>query len=207
MRHVKRLHIFIMVVSLSFLIACATTKIQSVWSDASYQGGPMIKVFVMGLSKDQTIKRLYEDEFARQLKMHGTQAFPSYTVIPTEKMSDDSFIKEKINEIGVDAALVTRLVDTKTIQRTYPPEMYYVPAPYYRGWHGYYRSSYQYMVSPGYTTTEQTVVLETNLYSMQNDQLIWSALSETFVEGSAQGLIKSLVQKLIDDMAARDLLP
>ena len=207
MRHVKRLDIFIMVVSLSFLIACATTKIQSVWSDASYQGGPMIKVFVMGLSKDQTIKRLYEDEFARQLKMHGTQAFPSYTVIPPEKMSDDSFIKEKINEIGVDAALVTRLVDTKTIQRTYPPEMYYVPAPYYRGWHGYYRSSYQYMVSPGYTTTEQTVVLETNLYSMQNDQLIWSALSETFVEGSAQGLIKSLVQKLIDDMAARDLLP
>lgn len=82
--------------------------------------------------------------------------------------------------------IFTRLVDTKTIQKTYPAEVYYVPAPYYRGWHGYYRSSYQYMVSPGYNTTkEQTVVLETNLYSMQNDQLIWSALSETFFEGSA----------------------
>ena len=63
------------------------------------------------------------------------------------------------------------------------------------------------MMSPGYTTTEKTVVLETNVYSTQNDQLIWSALSETFVEGSAKSLINSLVNKLVDDMEAKNLLP
>ena len=207
MRHISRLHIIIGLVSLSFLAACATTEIKSVWSDASYQGGPLLRVFVMSFSKNQTVKRLYEDEFVNQLKERGVQAFPSYSVVPQEKMSDESFIKEKIKELGVDASIVTRLVDTKTIQQYYPPTMVYVPPPYYRGWHGYYWNSYQYMMSPGYTTTEKTVVLETNVYSTQNDQLIWSALSETFVEGSAKSLINSLVNKLVEDMEAKNLLP
>jgi hypothetical protein len=122
-------------------------------------------------------------------------------------MGDENYISEKIKELGVDATLVTRLVDKKTIQTYYPPQMYYTPAPYYRGWHGYYRNSYQYMVGPGYTATDEAVVLETNIYSTQNNQLIWSALSETFIEGSSESLIQSLVQKLIKDMAAKDLLP
>jgi hypothetical protein len=207
MKYISRRHITIALVSLSFLAACATTKIQSVWSDASYQGGPLLKVFVMGLAKDQTLKRLYEDEFVSQLKSRNVLAFPSYSVIPQEKMGDEGFIRDKIKELGVDASIVTRLVDSKTVQKYYPPQMYYVPPPHYRGWHGYYMNSYQYMVSPGYTATEQTVVLETNVYSTQNDQLIWSALSETFVEGSAKNLINSLVNKLVDDMAAKNLLP
>ena len=207
MKNISRLHIMIAIVSLSLLAACATTKIQSVWSDASYQGGPLLKVFVMGLAKDQILKRLYEDEFVSQLKQRDVQAFPSYSVIPQEKMGDESYIRDKIKELGADASIVTRLVDSKTVQKYYPPEMYYVPPPYYRGWQGYYMNSYQYMSSPGYTTTEQTVVLETNVYSTQNDQLIWSALSETFVEGSAKGLINSLVNKLVDDMSAKNLLP
>ena len=207
MRYVSRLHIMILLISLSLLAACATTKIQSVWSDASYQGGPLLKVFVMSLAKNQIVKRLYEDEFVTQLKERGVQAFPSYSVIPQEKMGDENFINGKIKELAVDASIVTRLVDTKTIQQYYPPTMVYVPPPYYRGWHGYYWNSYQYMMSPGYTTTEKTVVLETNVYSTQNDQLIWSALSETFVEGSAKSLINSLVNKLVDDMEAKNLLP
>lgn len=207
MRYISRLHIMIALVSLSLLAACATTKIQSVWSDASYQRGPLLKVFVMGLAKDQLLKRLYEDEFVIQLQSRGVQAFPSYSVIPQEKMGDQNFIREKIKELSVDASIITRLVDSKTVQKYYPPEMYYVPPPYYRGWQGYYMNSYQYMISPGYTTTEKTVVLETNVYSTQDDKLIWSALSETFVEDSAKKLIKSLVNKLVDDMEARNLLP
>jgi hypothetical protein len=189
------------------LAACATTEIKTVWIDGSYKGGPLLKILVMGLAKDQTIKRLYEDEFVNQLKAHGVQAVPSYSVIPQEKMGDENYISEKGKELGIDAALVTRLVDRKTIQTYYPPETFYTPAPYYRGWHGYYRSSYDYMVSPGYIATDEAVVLETNIYSMQTNQLIWSALSETFLEGSSKKLIQSLVQKLISDMAAKDLLP
>jgi hypothetical protein len=189
------------------LVSCATTEIKSVWNDASYQGGPLLKIVVMSLAKNQTIKRLYEDEFVSQLKAHGVQAIPGYTVVPQEKMADENYISEKVKELGADAILITRLVDKKTIQTYYPPEIYYTPAPYYRGWHGYYRTSYQYMLTPGYTAQQEAVVLETNIYSTQDNKLIWSALSETFLEGSSEKLIYSLVEKLIKDMAAKDLLP
>jgi hypothetical protein len=189
------------------LVSCATTEIKSVWNDASYQGGPLLKIVVMSLAKNQTIKRLYEDEFVSQLKAHGVQAIPGYTVVPQEKMADENYISEKVKELGADAILITRLVDKKTIQTYYPPEIYYTPAPYYRGWHGYYRTSYQYMMTTGYTAQQEAVVLETNIYSTQDNKLIWSALSETFLEGSSEKLIYSLVEKLIKDMAAKDLLP
>jgi hypothetical protein len=207
MKYKLRIYMCLIVFFAMIMAACATTEIKSVWNDASYHGGPLLKVVVMGLAKDQAVKRLYEDEFVSQLKAHGVQAFPGYSVIPQEKMGDENYILEKIKGLGVDATLVTRLVDKKTIQTYYPPEMYYAPAPHYRGWNGYYRSSYNYMVGPGYTATEEAVVLETNIYSTQNNQLIWSALSETFMEGSSESLIYSLVQKLIKDMAAKDLIP
>ena len=189
------------------IAACATTEIKSVWNDGSYKGGPLLKVLVIGLAKDQTIKRLYEDEFVSQLKAHGVQAIPGYSVIPQEKMGDETYILEKGKELEADATLITRLVDKKTIQTYYPPEMFYAPAPYYRGWHGYYRSSYDYMVSPGYIATDESVVLETNIYNIHDNKLIWSALSETFIEGDAKSIIYSLIQKLIQDMADKDLLP
>ncbi len=207
MKNKVRFYTCIMVCCVMLLAACATTEIKSVWSDATYHGGPLLKVLVMGLAKDQTVKRLYEDEFVDQLKAIGVQAISSYSVIPQDKMGDENYVLEKTKELGVDATLVTRLVDKKTIQTYYPPQMYYTPAPHYRGWHGYYRSSYNYMLSPGYTAREEAVVLETNIYSMQSNQLIWSALSETFLEGSSERLIRSLVQKLIQDMEAKDLLP
>jgi len=207
MKYKLWIYICLVICCAMIIAACATTEIKSVWSDASYQGGPLLKVIVVGLAKDQTIKRLYEDEFVSQLKVHGVQAFPSYSVIPQEKIGDETYILEKGKELGVDAALVTRLVDKKTIQTYYPPAMFYTPAPYYRGWHGYYRSSYDYMVSPGYIATDEAVVLETNVYNIHDNKLIWSALSETFIEGSSKSLISSLVQKLIDDMVAKDLLP
>jgi len=207
MKYKLRIYTYVILCCAMIMAACATTKIKSVWNDASYQGGPLLKVIVVGLAKDKTIKRLYEDEFVNQLKAQGVQAFPSYSVVPQEKIGDENYILEKGKELGVDAALVTRLVDKKTLQTYYPPEMFYTPAPYYRGWHGYYRNSYNYMVSPGYIATDEAVVLETNIYSIQNNKLIWSALSETFLEGSSKSLIQSLVQKLINNMAAKDLLP
>ena len=52
---------------------------------------------------------------------------------------------------------------------------------------------------------DEIVVLETNLYEAKTDKLIWSALSDTFVEtfdrGSSGEMIKSFIQVIIKKLS------
>jgi hypothetical protein len=204
---------------LNLLTACATTTLTSVWRDPDYQAGQIKKMLVIGVSDRPAIKRLYEDEFAKKLRMRGIEAIPSYAVIPPEKMPDQDFVKEKVKELNVDAVLITRLLDKQAVQTFYPPEVEYdvrsypgyipghgfapLPAPYYHDWYGHYYRSYEYVTTPGYTYENQLVRLETNIYLAKNDTLIWSALSDTFVEtdigyGGYGETVESLIKSFVD---------
>ena len=188
------------------LYGCAPTILKTVWVDEAYQGEQLKKVFVMGVSQKATVKRYFEDEFARALKARGTDAITSYATIPQEKMTDKDFITAKIKELGADSVLVTTLVDKKTMDTYYPPEVRY-SGPYYRGgWYGYYSRNYSYYATPGYVVREPVFVLETNVYDVKAEKPIFSALSETCISDSPDALIRSLVQLMIKELAQKQLI-
>jgi hypothetical protein len=193
------------VLFLFILTSCATTTLNSVWKDDNYSG-KVKRVLVIGVSKRPALKRFFEDEFVRQLKARGTDAVAGFTVLPPDKEADMNIIAPKIKELGIDGIIVTRLVDKKTVETYIPGEAYYVPPAHYRGWDSYYSRSYRVIYSPGYTVKDEIVVLETNLYDTGSEQLVWSAMSETFVEGSSDDLIRSFVQVMIKDLYEKSLL-
>jgi len=197
-----------MVLFALILITCApATTMHSVWKDDSYQG-PLKKVLVVGIAKRPAGKRFFEDEFVRQLKSRGVDAVPGYSVFKDDELKDRDRVAKKVRELGFDAVLVTRMVDKKTVETYVPPTVAYVPpAPYRRGgWHGYYMSGYQYIAEPGYTLKDEVVVVETNVYAADDERLIWSALSETFVEGSPDTLIRSFIQTIVDNLELKKLI-
>ena len=102
--------------SLMFAVSCSTTTLKTVWKDDNYQGGKLKEVLIIGVAKNQTIRRLFEDEFASQLKDHRLEAIASYTIIPSEGMLDKSTVDSKVKTLGVDTVLVTSLVE-KTKER------------------------------------------------------------------------------------------
>jgi hypothetical protein len=57
--------------------------------------------------------------------------------------------------------------------------------------------------NPGYTYTNVTVTLETNLYDASNENIVWSGRSATFNPGDVRDVInptaKLIVQNLIDE--------
>jgi hypothetical protein len=72
------------------------------------------------------------------------------------------------------------------MQRTYVPgQAYAVPGSYSR-WGSYYGHAY----SPGYVVEDEYVYIETNLYDVATEKLIWSTQSETIILASDQALIK-----------------
>ena len=186
------------------LAACETTQLNATWKDPSYQAHPG-KIMVIGVSKSPVSRRIFEDEFVRQLNAWGTDAIASYRVLPDKEQNDQAVIKEKMREQGADTVLITRLVRKKTMQ-VYVPGMTYFPPPHYGTWPNYYGYGYQVISTPGYITENEYAVIETNLYDASNEKLIWAASSETGVFGSNQELIKSYIGVMMKAMAGQGLL-
>lgn len=205
-----------------FISSCATTQLTSDWKNPSYHGQPQ-KILVIAVAKKPANKRIFEDEFVRQLKARGVNAVASYTLMPDKKQSDHEAIAAQMKEHGADAVLISRLVSKKTVQTYVPGTVNYQPANYgnwrhnqspgsayyppnYGNWRDYYGHGYQTVYTPGYMAEDEYAIMESNLYDAKNDKLIWSAESETGILGSDQNQIKSYIGVMLDTMAGQKLL-
>jgi PAS domain S-box-containing protein len=124
-------------------------------------------VFVIGIAKKYTNRRIFEDEFVKLLKTYGVNAISSYTVFPFNEMMDKNVITSKMKELGMNTVLITNVVDQER-------------NVYSGSWHGHYSTSYSYSAKPT-MYKEDVYHLETKLYDTSTEKLIWTALSETFL--------------------------
>ena len=200
------------VACLMVVISCSPTNINAVWKDPQYQGGKIKNVLVIGGSTNQIIRRILEDEFAAKLKSRGTSAIQSYNIFPTQATLDQDAIESKSRELGVDAMLVVRILDTK-VKRDLTPQPYNV---YYRGNYFYdWPNRYSRFYTQGsraryyddrYYSEYEVVNVETNLYDVQTGKLIWSGMSDTVIGGSSELEITSLVEVIIKSLSENQLL-
>jgi hypothetical protein len=164
---------------------------------------------VLGVSRKPGPRRIFEDTFAAALGAQGVTAVPSYTVIG-EGQADSVKTSAVLQEGRFDGMFVTRLVDKRTVDSYYPPTTTYVTAPsaYYGGWHGYYSTGYAYTSASGYTVQNQVVNLETNLYRVSDGKLVWSALSQSWLEQAEDpsNEIKPFVRQLVAGLASSKVL-
>jgi hypothetical protein len=155
----------------------------------------------MGISQNKGIQRFFEDEFVRQLRERGTDAVAGYTVLPYDEAMDKNFIAAKTKELSADTVMITRPLGRKT-ERTYVPgQGYAVPGSYHR-WGSYYGHAY----SPGYVVEDEYVYVETNLFDVATEKLIWSAQSETVLLATDQELIKSFIKTMIAKLSSDKLV-
>jgi hypothetical protein len=187
------------------LNGCSQTRVTSVWVDPEYQGDGIDNVFVVGVSRDSSLRRIFEDEFVALFKQRGVNAISSYRVLPDKDLQDEKMLDSKLKEADSDTILMTRLIDIRKDTQYIPPDYVYAPpAHYYGGWHGYYNRAY--MVSPGYTVEYETAVLETNLYDLKSDKLIWSARSDAPTDGKMGKHIKDFARSIITQLAEAKLI-
>ena len=88
---------------------------------------------------------------------------------------NEAKVREQIAASGVDGVVVMRLVYDEN-EVTYNAGTY--PGPYYSFW-GYYGWAYPIAYQPGYLQTDRLVGIETNVYDVETEKLVWSGLSRT----------------------------
>lgn len=199
------------------LAACSTkTTMVTSWAAPGASKAGVKKVLVLGISQDTGLRRSYEDDFAAKLRSRGYEAIAGYTWVPDASQFDQAKIAERAKTEGVTHILITRLVGKKTVTTEVPSTIStvgYGYAPYgpgyYGSWGSYYSVGYGTVVTPGYTTVNDVVTLETNFYdaTKDKDSLIWTGQSETWMDqGGPQSKIESVISAVVWEMRSKGVL-
>jgi hypothetical protein len=156
--------------------SCASTEMTSSWTDPSARGAALQKVAVVALTKDPGLRRMAEDTAASQLT--GAQAVPSYQVLGDADLRNREAVKNMLLTAGFDGVLIMRMAGVT--ERVTP-----VGSPY-GTFDGYYDWAGAAVYAPGYLQTDTIVHVVSNLYSLHDNKLIWSGVSQTFDPASAR---------------------
>jgi hypothetical protein len=196
-------------VGASLLASCASTTMVNSWADPAYADGKLGKVLIIGVAKNAALRRQFEDSFVRSLQSKKVPATSSYQALPDPAEINVASLEPIVRDQGITHVLVTRFVDRKTVTSYVPPSVTTYapayPAYYHGGWYGYYGASYSTVVSPGYTYETEYVHLETNVYDVASNKLIWSGVTETELGGTAQNHVAEFIG-VVTTYMARDKL-
>lgn len=161
-----------------FSLSCSTTRITSSWRepDKTIVIEKLNKVLVVALFKDETSRRRAEDQMAGYLNGKGIMSYNYLDVNFNE--ANEELLRHKIETDGFDGVVTMRLVDVDK-EKIYTPSNISLYPNYYRSFSGYYYRSWYNYSTPGYYSTTKTYVIETNVYSIKSNNIIWSGLTQT----------------------------
>jgi hypothetical protein len=134
----------------------------------------------------------------KRSKKRKIDTIPSYTVIPEMKDLNRENIKQAATVAGVKTVLVSKVVgiDEKNVIFQQTPDYRYTVTP-----HGMYMSAYTFS-GPRVEKFTQ-VRLETGLFEVESEKLIWAATSAIMNPDSADEAIKdfskAIIQQLMKD--------
>lgn len=210
---VKRIFWLTLIITGLVLGACSSTVITGSWKNPDFTGR-VKKVYVVGIAKQETTRRIFEDGFSKQLAMMGATGIPSYGDLKIDEETNQDVIAARIKAHGADSVLMTRAISSRTEQVVNPGYVSapayggrgYYPDPYYRHYGGYYSRSYDMVYQPATVSEFRIVTIEANLYSAASDELIWSAQLETVVEANLDALIDDFIAAVTKDLKDKGLL-
>lgn len=196
----------LLVVVLSLASACASTRIVDRWRNPEVGAISFQKVVAMAIVKDAGRRRVLEDAMAAEITaLGGATAQPAYTIVPDEQVRDDAATRRVFEREGFDGAVMLRVVGSNTTQTYVPGRVTSVPV-YYRTLWGYYRYWVPVEYDPGYVRTDRNVRVETIVYSVKDEQMVWSGLSETVNPDSARRLVRGVAKAVVSDLRRDRLL-
>jgi hypothetical protein len=188
------------------IVACSSTTFDSTWRapDArplQLSGKKAVAIFV---NKNMTLRRTAEDALARQISAHGAQGVAAYTIFGDEDIRDQAKVRAKLQELGFSGIVVMRVAGKET-QVNYTPGTYWT-TPYYRTWGGYWGYGWGAVYDPGYLSVEKVVKLETLVYSLDQDKLVWAGVSRTVEPTQVDSFVTEVAKACAEQMEKDGLL-
>ena len=160
------------------------------------------KVAALVISNDDSLRVAGEESLVRELNARGMQAVATYRIAPQEELRRAETARPWFEKAGVEGVVAVRPVSADT-QQTYSPGTW-VSANYGTLW-GYYGYGWGSVFIPGGVQRETKVVVESTIYSVPRNQLLWAAVTETTNPRDLRGFVEELVKRSVEEMQKQGL--
>jgi hypothetical protein len=175
-----------------FLTACSSsTQVVEQWADTEFNG-KLKNLLVISLNESADSRKVFENGFLLELSNRKIQAKVSYKLLPDYESLDKETVKAAIAGSSIDGVIVLRPVKVTKEDRHVQAQSAGTRYDEFYAYVGDYRPTYD-----SYTTQDTVVHLETNLYAVRGEQLIWTGKTETFNPTDVHVLIAELAEKVI----------
>lgn len=208
----KTLKYFLFFFVAILIASCSSsTRITSSWKapeiSKSFLEGKHVMVLALLPDEDRELQKLMEEKIVSELSAKGVNAISAFQIFgPKYFPTNETEALKRLNGAGTDAVLTVVLLD-KDKQKNYTPGHVSIrPIGYYRSWYGYYRTVYSRVYSPGYYTTSTAFMWESNLYDLNDKNLLYSSQSKTFDPSSISMLSKDYSKVLVQDLTKHGLI-
>ena len=189
------------------------TVITGSWDNPEHPVESFEKILIVGLSDNQSARAVVEQTLADELATEGFNvgtATQEFTSAMRDEMRNDRELADRyLTERGYDGVVIISVLDIKEDTYYVPGTVSYHPTsyyPHYGGYWGYWGTTYTSVYSPGYYENSLSIFLESNLYSLDGDVLIWSAQSRTEDPSSVQGLADNFSRVLVDEIVKEKIM-
>jgi len=133
------------------------------------------KVATFVISADESMRLGPEETLAAELRSRGVDCVAGYTVLPGELARDKEKAQAFLKRVGVAYAILIRVAG-KAEELHYMPGTAWYAGPYYSSFWGYWDYGWSTVYSPGYVYADTVVSLETMVYSVEENTLLWAGL-------------------------------
>ncbi len=193
--------------------ACATTNFQSTWK--APEVGPLnfrgAKVAALVISSSKGFRLPAEDELARQITAQGAEGVAAYTLVPDDAIKDPETARALMEKAGVVGVVSMRVVSNE--QRiTSTPSAFWVGPPHSAMWGrpgwgrpGYWGWGWGFANAP-VIQTDTLVSVETLIFDLSQDKLVWVATSRTTNPSNVQGLVRDLSRASASQLRRQGLI-
>lgn len=190
---------------------CTTSKITSSWKSPNVHSQFYKRILVLGLinEPDRTIRERMEQNVMRELGQMGYDAVCScdeFNPKAFENLSEQQAL-DKLGNSGVDGVLTIVLLDKQKERYYVPGKVNYTPYVQYQNrFYGYYRTMYTRVYDPGYFVENTKYFWESNFYSLEGKELLYSSQSQSFNPSDAQSMGEDYAKLIVKDLAKNNIV-
>ena len=192
-------------IALALAAGCAATKLVSQWRDPATTQVKFTKVLAVMMSPEMLTRRSAEDTLVRILG--PDRAVASYMVFPGEKAPEQEAAKALLREKGFEGVVILRPVDSRTEVQYVPGTVSYAPT-YGSLWGpGYWGYGWGSVYEPGYVTQNTIVRVETVVYDLKQDKLIWASQTDSTNPTGLEKMVSEIAEATAFAIKKQGLVP
>jgi hypothetical protein len=130
------------------------------------------------------------------------QGVPSYRMVPKELLQKPEEAKGWFERAGIQGVVALRLISDEQ-KKTIQPATW--STGYYTSLWGYYGYGWTAVYDPGYSRTDRYVSLETLIFSVPRNALLWAGVSTTENAKTARAVVEDVVKEAVNEMEKQGL--